>query len=268
MSRQAHQATSVGRLLLQRGRLHAWLLAYSLRQPVFRRRAVRFPLATLTTMFATLGARWRSATSGAYGIERLQAVMVINLTSRQDRLASFMAEMRRLKVERVTRFDAIGNPAGKLGCALSHLECARTMVEHSWEAMMICEDDAQFLVGRRELDMLIEAFLDDPRAEVACLAYREEAVEPYNSLFLRASKVTTRACYLVKSTIVRDLIHVCEDGVEGLTAGGDPAVYAGDQIWKRLQGNRVFLIPTRRAAYQAPGYSDIEGRVITRVQRS
>ena len=35
-----------------------------------------------------------------------------------------------------------------------------------------------------------------------------------------------------------------------------------DRIWMRLQRRRGFVVPAIRAAYQQPGYSDVEGRVV------
>lgn len=128
---------------------------------------------------------------------------------------------------------------------------------------MICEDDARFGADRRELDLLVDRFLADERAEVLCLGFRPEAVEPYDLLFLRATATTTAPCYVVKRSIADDLVALWDEGIEELGAGGDRRLYGIDQIWKRLQGERVFLIPIRRAAYQQSGWSDIDGRLVS-----
>ena len=106
------------------------------------------------------------------GAQRLDAILVINLARRGDRLAKFDAEMKRLKISSYTRFEAIEDEVGILGCTLSHAACVRQIVDRSLSCAMICEDDARFLVTREELDVLVEAFLDDDQAEVACLAYK------------------------------------------------------------------------------------------------
>jgi hypothetical protein len=204
----------------------------------------------------------RDGNAPPIGVERLAAVMVVNLRSRPDRLAAFMDEMERLGIGNVTRFDAIHHPIGILGCSRSHAECAKLMIAHSWDCMMVCEDDARFVVGRAELDLLIEAFLQDPAAEVACLAYDHRAVEPHSSLFLRSRDTRTAACYVIKSSIAADLLDVWQEGIQELERGGDRMLFGLDMIWKRLQRDRVFLVPIKRAVYQETGYSDIEQRIM------
>jgi hypothetical protein len=196
-------------------------------------------------------------------MDRLPAVVVINLRSRADRLASFTAEIERLRIEGVIRFDAIRDSVGILGCTRSHAECARMMIERGWEFMMVCEDDARFRVDRAQLDLLVEAFLEDPSAEVACLGYAHRVVEPHNWLFVRALETHTTPCYVMKATIVRDLLDLWQEGIEQLERGGDRHLYGVDQIWKRLQRDRVFVIPIKRAVYQEEGYSDVEERVMS-----
>jgi hypothetical protein len=129
---------------------------------------------------------------------------------------------------------------------------------------MICEDDAEVLLAREELDALVEAFLDDPAAEVACLAYFLHRSEPHDELFLRGTAVQTASCYVVKPSIAGDLAALWREGVEQLRAGADPHRAAADRIWFRLQERRVFVVPMRRAAQQTSGYSDLESRPVTR----
>jgi hypothetical protein len=130
---------------------------------------------------------------------------------------------------------------------------------------MICEDDVEFLLGREKLDALVDAFLDDERAEAACLAYHH--VSPptrYNRLFARAPAPTlTTTCYMVKRSIAADLAACFEEGAKALAEGGDRMVFGLDLMWARLQRSRTFLIPIQRAARQRDGYSDIESRFVT-----
>ena len=199
------------------------------------------------------------------GVDRLDAVIVINLADRPERLRGFEEEMARLGIPNYTRFEAIRDVPGILGCTRSHAECLRQMVESGWTCALFCEDDARFHVSRRELDVLVEAFLADPRAEVACLAYNHcEAPSWYNPLFVRAPRDTRSAsCYLVKASIAPDLAALFTEGAEQLASGGDRSAFGIDRIWGRLIASRVFLLPIRRAAFQEPGYSDVESKFVS-----
>ena len=85
---------------------------------------------------------------------------------------------------------------------------------------MVCEDDARFVVNRQQLDVLVEDFLSDAEAEVACLAYWHREVERHDALYLRTTRSFTTACYLVKASIAADLYTVWEEGARQLGNGG------------------------------------------------
>jgi glycosyl transferase family 25 len=197
------------------------------------------------------------------GLGRLDAVVVINLRERTDRLAGFHSSVEALGGVEVTRFDAIRDSDGVVGCAKSHLAVIERMLEHGWQTVMICEDDARFAASRPRVDALVDGFLDDPRADVLCLGYRQESVAPYSRFFLRATATTTRPCYVVKASAARELRDVWRAAVEKLAAGGEHRLYAGDQAWKQIQRTRTFLISIPRVVYQESGYSDIRRRMVS-----
>jgi hypothetical protein len=199
------------------------------------------------------------------GVQRLASVVVINLARRADRLACFEEQMTRLNIPNYSRFEAIEDERGILGCTRSHAACVQRIADVASGCVMICEDDVEFLVGRDKLDVLVDAFLDDPAAEAACFAYHN--VSPptrYSRLFLRAPAPTlTTSCYLVKHSIAGDLAACFRESAKALAEGGDRMVVGLDLMWARLQSSRVFVIPIERAARQRDGYSDIENRFVT-----
>lgn len=173
--------------------------------------------------------------------------------------------MEGLQIDAWERFDAVQDSSGILGCTRSHAACLRRMVERGWECVMICEDDAQFHVSRAELDVLVDAFLTDPRGEVAMLAYNHLRPPRRHNLFYVRAPIDTRnaACYLVKRSIADDLLSAFEEGARCLSAGGDRDVFGVDVAWRELQATRVFLLPIVRVASQVDGFSDIEGRIVS-----
>ena len=138
------------------------------------------------------------------------------------------------------------------------------MIDGAWPWMMICEDDVRFRVSREKLDALVDAFLNDERAEVACLEFNAQKTRRHNSLFLRATESQNTGCYLVKAAIAPELLAAFEAGIAAMSSGGDPLLYNVDIVWKPLQRSHVFLVPIEPIAYQEPGYSDIERRFVRR----
>lgn len=235
---------------------------------LYERLTGRNRLLTLSRPLAAVVLFWRlrrqRRDEERTGIDRLDRIVVINLAKRADRLAQFEAEMRQLRIRDYQRFEAIEDSMGALGCALSHIACLRQFVDESLDCMMVCEDDAHFLVTREELDVLVQAFLADDEAEIACLAYNNlRPPTRHSRLFVRAPAPTmTTCCYLVKSSIAADLADCFDEGAQGLAEGGDLRIFQIDSAWSRLQRSRVFVLPIKRAVCQADGYSDVAGRFV------
>lgn len=242
-------------------RLWMWrrVMAYQ-RESARARRARASRARQLVARFvAARRARRLQRVSGPVGLARVKPVFVINLESRPDRLSAFMEDARRLRNDGVERFDAVEDPNGYLGCTASHVACLRLLAATNQVAAMICEDDARFIAQRTEIDVLVEAFLEDDRADVLCLSHRAMRSRPYSSLFLRGAEILTTGCYVAKRRIAAELIDVWERGIDDLARGGDPRLYANDRTWMPLQETHVFVLPIRRVAVQAAGFSDIEG---------
>ncbi len=226
-------------------------------RPENRTRTIRLPGAELALARDARRVAARAAEGLSVGTARLGSISVINLASRPDRLNAFMADAKQLRLENVQRFEAVAHENGSAGCALSHAACMEQMLAEKWPAMMVCEDDALFQVGRARLDALVERFLDDGTAEAACLAYFHRDASPHSALYLRSVNAQTTACYLIKRSLAAEMLEASRHAAEQLAEGGDITVYSLDQLWKELQRKHVFLIPIVRAATQRPGYSDI-----------
>ena len=159
-------------------------------------------------------------------------------------------------------FDAIARDDGLLGAGLSHRGCLQEMLERNWESMLVCEDDVEFLVDGPRLDLLVDEFLDDDSADIACLGFFTWKSRPHSRLYLRGLSVQTASCYIVKKRIACELLQVWMKANDELARGGDRGRYAHDRVWTVLQETHVFLIPILRAARQRQSYSDIQRRVV------
>ncbi len=262
--RDVSHLTSHGRTLLQSARLRFG--RERLRATVHR------PVAAYASRRGIQRVLSQRANGIAVGIERIPSVAVINLRERSDRLSSFMDEMGSLGIEGAQRFEAVYDQHGPLGCARSHAALLRHVLEANCSSVMICEDDTRFRTSREKLDALVDKFLDDENAEVACLAFSAQKTARYNTLFLRAVQSQNTGCYIVKRTIARDLLNAFEDGIAAMASGGHPLRHSIDIVWKELQRSRVF-VPTSRTCHLRSSRlfgrraALCEPRAITRTER-
>lgn len=194
------------------------------------------------------------------GLARCE-VFFINLDSRTDRRKSFAEQIASVDLTTATRFSAIRNQNGAIGCSLSHLAILSTAKVQDGRLLMICEDDCEFLVDRKELDLLVEEFYENPKLDVLCLAFntlnkRKQAT--ISKSFLLTENTQTTACYVIKPHMIKPLAAVAKQSADELAANNLPGKSAIDVVWKNLQKTHFFVVPRRRAAKQITSYSDIE----------
>lgn len=224
----------------------------------------------LRVRWAIAGVRGKSSgRPNSNGLDSLD-VVVINLKERKDRLDSFTNQMESLGVRKWRRIEAIDGRqrfphldpffAGSLGCTLSHVNALRTSLYRGTVATLICEDDAEFLLGRKELDAIIGAFLSNTKLDVLALYGRPRGGALKISSELRlAVGIVGRVCYVVKPHMVDTLAATFEKGTKSLEKGRRRG--KGDLMWQELQDRKYFFAtPTRAAVINGAGYSDIEGR--------
>ncbi len=230
---------------------------------------------------ALLRARWISSKSNpsqegsapelSQGFKRVD-VLVINLDQRKDRLVAFQNQMEGLGIKKWKRIAATNGPksfpaydpffAGSIGCTLSHVEALQSIDWASNAAAMICEDDAEFLLPRDELNTLINDFLTNPRLDVLALYARARggsfAIGPRLRLGVG---VVGRVCYVVKPHMVGPLTKRFLLGLPLLKQGKRRG--KGDQMWRSLQSKKYFFAaPISQAVRNSEGHSDIEGRML------
>lgn len=184
-------------------------------------------------------------------------VRYINLDRRPDRRAEFEREMRSIGVSWHVRVAATVANSGLLGCGLSHTRVLREWQMLPGRLLFVCEDDAQFVSPRRELDLLIEEFVFRPELKVLALAHRTAWHIPISERLGVSSDIQTTAAYVVKPEIVLQLAEIFDASVRRLAAGTPAHFAALDMVWKELQKKQLFAVPRHRCVIQRAGYSDI-----------
>lgn len=226
-----------------------------------------------------LSRRWTTARSRApeskttYRTQDLNdviAVRVINLEHRGDRLSQITAELKRMGLtswQRVNGFYGLvalpGSSqviAGSVGCQLAHIAALAEGIPSNCEAIMVCEDDLEFVGSREDLQRAIIEFLDNPLLDVLSISGRPRGGSLKISDEMRiVVGLVGRGSYLVKPHAIIPLIETFTGGFSLLRKNSVRG--KGDQMWKKLQRTSFFFAaPIHTMAQQAGGYSDIEGK--------
>ena len=195
-------------------------------------------------------------------MERIPLKVFINLRKRPDRLEQFQEQATMLGVH-YERFEAVPARRGPLGCALSHLSVLCRAQDEGVSAVMVCEDDAQFMGPRATLDQAIHEFLDHPSAVGLGLGYNAEVRgRQISGHLVQCTEFQTMSCYVVKAAALPALIALLAGGVHGLARNGATELYACDMIWKSCHRSSSWCIPIDRLVIQRPSYSDNEKKIV------
>lgn len=190
-------------------------------------------------------------------------ICYINLAHRQDRKIETIHELDKLGLENYSRFNAIKNTNGALGCAISHKNILENWTANRSRLLMVCEDDIEFNAPLEYLKKLLSEFNNDKNLDILCLSYNHFNEASYNKFFNLTSNTQTMSCYVVKPHVKETLLINFKLSVKLLEAGIDSQYkVAIDQVWKVLQKKYNFVIPKKRFAFQRQSYSDIENRVV------
>jgi GR25 family glycosyltransferase involved in LPS biosynthesis len=189
----------------------------------------------------------------------------INLDHRTDRKRHMEIQLEQIRMaENITRFNAIKNANGRIGCSLSHLKCIQLAKEANWESVMILEDDILFLLPGESIENANNFFLNKKNKwDVLLLAGNN--LPPYTTnadgLSLQVTHCQTTTGYIVKRHYYDTLISNIKEGITKLMREPEHHYYfAIDKYWLQLQKQDRWMLLVPIIVVQKPDYSDIEKR--------
>lgn len=202
------------------------------------------------------------SSSTTHGLDRCR-IIYINLASRPDRKLEIEEEFRRLRVRDFERFDAIAKEKGIVGCNLSHAAVLGGK-NYSEELVMVCEDDAQFVASREEVDHIIDSFVSKSWLDVLCLGNLvENKVIRIDQDFAISNNVQTTSCYVVRGAHLASIASIFAKSARKLEKGSPVWLHALDIAWKSAQRwSLVFAVPHAPTVIQRASFSDIEKRKV------
>jgi glycosyl transferase family 25 len=193
----------------------------------------------------------------------IKNIFYINLDRRIDRKIHIEAQLNLLNWK-ATRFPAILNSFGALGCSLSHLALLKYAKNNNLDHILILEDDVTFLNPSLFLDNLNQFLKTHTNFDVLLLAGNNMGnYKRIDDYCVKVSQCQTTTAYLVKNHYYDTLIKNYENSINLLQLYPNKLDhYAIDQFWKKLQKIHNWFLLTPLSVVQRPDISDIEKRVM------
>ena len=216
----------------------------------------------LVTMIAILilNKSWESFYNEQNGINRLDAIIYINLENRTDRKELLMKDLEKLNtnMNKVYKVSGIFIPKnGHKGCVQSHILALNMIKLNKWKRVLILEDDAEIVMTPEIVNEVINKSLEKLDTHhsdwnVLMLGTANKILDNKHKDIdleiesdndnLRIEKIdfaTTGTAYIVKDTYVDNILNLfntCNNKMQhNKLTGNNYEFWALDQKWKDLQ---------------------------------
>lgn len=193
----------------------------------------------------------------------------INLDKRTDRLEHLeknvlpFINFKHIEKERIsavdhTRYQHISQRGA--GCSLSHLKIWKDAIEKGYKKIIVMEDDFELLEPNNRINDFIEK-LETMEFSICNFAYNnmKPLLKTEFEGFYRCNNLQTTSCYVANVEFLKTMIPVIEQATERLMRCESYHVNAIDQVWKKFQNRKDWLV-TERLGKQRGSMSDIEKR--------
>ena len=183
----------------------------------------------------------------------------INLSHRTDRRKHVETQLSSIGIT-PSRFGAIYDDNGAIGCTKSHLSCLKTALRNNWSHVMICEDDITFLNPELFIDSLNNILANYDNWDVILLGGNN--LQPFRQLdssCIHVGRCLTTTGYIVNNHYFSTIINNINTGLTMLQQYPTlKYLYAIDTHWLSLQRKHKWYLVYPLTVVQLDGYSDIE----------
>ena len=198
------------------------------------------------------------------GINRLDAIIYINLENRSDRKDFLMKDLEKLNtnMSKVHKVSGVFIPKnGHKGCIQSHILALNMIKLNKWKRVLILEDDAELDMHPEVVNDLLNKtmdtldtnysnwnvimlgtankVLDDKFNSIPITVATQDGATQENLNIQKLKTATTSSAYIIKDTYVDnilELFNTCNDNMQHKKLSGDNyEIWALDQKWAELQ---------------------------------
>ena len=214
---------------------------------------------------------WESFFNEQHGINRLDAVIYINLENRADRKDFLIKDLEKLNTNmgKVHKVCGVYIPKnGHKGCIQSHILALNMIKLNKWKRTLILEDDAELVMDPEIVNDTLNKTMDtldinNSNWDVIMLATANKEIDNKhkkhdinvesrdgsikdNLQIQKLKKATTSSAYIVKDTYVDNIINLfnnCNNNMEhGKLSGEGFEMWALDQKWAVLQAKDNWFV--------------------------
>lgn len=180
----------------------------------------------------------------------IKNVLYINLDYRTDRRANIEYQLKTLNLN-ATRFDAIKNPNGAVGCLLSHIACIEIAIKNNYSHVLILEDDAMFINSTLLIDQFNKFISLHKHFDVLLLGANNQSRYAFrDDTCIKVQKAHSAVAYLVNGHYMEKLLDNFKNSlIKNIEI---------DVGWHDLQHSDNFYLLLPLTVSQLPNYSDIE----------
>jgi glycosyl transferase, family 25 len=201
--------------------------------------------------------------------EFIDKIVYINLAHRKDRRALMEKNvLPTFPADKITRFDAIKNTRGDIGCSMSHIAVLEDALNSGCKNILVLEDDVQWTTDASTYSnalTMIETLVDSGNYDVISLGCI--SVE-YETTSLRLKMGHTTSSYLVNAPYIPTLLANFKEGLTRLlgteTDSDHNYEYTIDSYWMRIMKPDRWYMPVPPPITQRPDYSDIANTNVDR----
>lgn len=209
-------------------------------------------------------------------MDKIDAVLYINLKHRIDRRQNILKELEKIGVDmsKVHRIDAVEEKLnGHLGCGKSHCKTLEYAIENNYDNVLILEDDFRFTQSKQYVNDSVNVMLREKFDVLMLTTHWKELIETKWNHVSKVISATTTSGYIVKKHYFTTLLKVFQEAVTKMEkkllkriANGDNKKQfndnnAIDQYWRRLQKEDTFYVFTPYLGKQDGTESDIMKRI-------
>ena len=198
----------------------------------------------------------------------IDAIVVINLDRRPDRLEHIAIELKKIDQigeTKVNRFSAVDNHI--VGCLSSHLGVLKLAKEKQWNNVLILEDDFTFIGDANSVVKKLQKFWDEFSGSFGfvqltsnCSIEPRENVDAYPHPL--QERTTNAAGYFVHSRCYGLLISEFEKSIEPLRITCEHWNYMNDVVWNNIRDKIPTFIFVPRLGHQYANFSDLSNREV------